>query len=277
MRNYLKLVNFELNRFLRIYVVLMAITIIGQMAAVIINSRHYLNEANEQINQNLMSVSTFIEQYGQMSFAAISRSGWFTGPILFCVAVLVIYVFFIWYRDWFGKNTFVYRLLMLPTDRLNVYLAKATTIFLFVLGLVSLQLILLPLENMLFQMMVPTDFRMDLTLQEMIRTFDDHGVLFPATITDFIIHYLLGFMAVFVVFTAIIFERSYRWKGIFFGVLYCIAAVSLFFAPGIIAIVMEKSYLYPIEYFFLQIILGLIVIGMSLWTSRFLLQNKITV
>ena len=31
----------------------------------------------------------------------------------------------------FGKNTFIYRLLMLPTNRLNIYLAKATTILLF--------------------------------------------------------------------------------------------------------------------------------------------------
>lgn len=277
MRNYLKLVNFELNRFIKIYVVLMAVTAVIQMAGVIVQSRRYLSEANEQINQNLMSVSSFIEQYGPISFAFISRTWWFIGPIIFCIAVLVIYVFFIWYRDWFGKNTFIYRLLMLPTDRLNIYLAKATTIFLMVLGLISLQLILLPIESTVFQMMIPTDFRVDFTLRQMIKTFDDFGILFPSTFADFVIHYLLGFIAVFVVFTAILFERSYKWKGILFGVLYCVGAVVVFFAPAIIAIILEKSYLYPIEYFFLQIILGLLVIGMSLWTSRFLLQKKITV
>lgn len=277
MRNYLKLVNFELNRFIKIYMILMAITIIVQMAGVIVQSRRYLSEANEQINQNLMSVSQFIEQSGQMSFAAISRSLWFIAPILFCIAVLVIYVFFIWYRDWFGKNTFVYRLLMLPTDRLNIYLAKATTIFLMVLGLISLQLILLPIENAVLQLMIPTDFRHDLTIKEMIKTFDDFGILFPGSLADFIIHYVIGFMAVFVVFTAILFERCYRWKGILYGVLYCATAVIVFLAPGIIAMILEKSYLYPIEYLVLEIILGLVVIGMSLWVSRYLLQNKITV
>ena len=37
----------------------------------------------------------------------------------------MIYVFFIWYRDWLGKYTFAYRLLMLPTTRINIYFAKA--------------------------------------------------------------------------------------------------------------------------------------------------------
>ena len=85
--------------------------------------------------------------HGTMSFLNISKSVWFMGPIIVCGVTLIIYVFFIWYRDWLGKNTFSYRLLMLPTARINVYLAKATTILLYVLGLVALQLLLLPIEG----------------------------------------------------------------------------------------------------------------------------------
>ena len=84
-----------------------------------------------------MPKETFIEQYGTLSFFDITQSTWFIGPIALCIAMLIIYVFFIWYRDWLGKNTFIYRLLMLPTNRLNIYLAKATTILLFILGLVG--------------------------------------------------------------------------------------------------------------------------------------------
>ena len=54
-----------------------------------------------------------------------------------CIVALIFYCFIIWYRDWFGKNTFAYRLLMLPTSRLNLYIAKATTILLFILGLLA--------------------------------------------------------------------------------------------------------------------------------------------
>ena len=44
---------------------------------------------------------------------------------------------------------------MLPTARMNIYLAKATTILLFVLGLVALQLLLFPVEGQVLQWMVP--------------------------------------------------------------------------------------------------------------------------
>lgn len=277
MKNYLKLVNFELNRFFKIYAVLIFITIVSQIAGVIFISRHYLSSANEEIHRNFMSIQEFLQVYGKISFTWITTSEWFVFPILFCIAVLVIYVFFIWYRDWFGKNTFIYRLLMLPTDRLNIYLAKATTIFIMVLGLVALQMILLPLETMIFQMMIPIDFRMDLPLRDIIRSFDDHRVLFPATFLDFVIHYGLGLISVFVVFTAILFERCFKWKGIIIGILYCIGAVTLFFLPGIIILITENSYLYPIEVFILEVVLAIIIMVMSIWISRYLLQNKITV
>ena len=87
---------------------------------------------------------------------------------MLCVVVLIIYVFFIWYRDWLGKNTFSYRLFMLPTARIHVYLAKATTILLFVLGLVALQLLLLPVESQVLQWMVPNEFRTDLSINKLL-------------------------------------------------------------------------------------------------------------
>ena len=53
------------------------------------------------------------------------------GPIALCVVVLIIYVFFIWYRDWLGKNTFIYRLLMLPTARIQCLFSKGDNDFTF--------------------------------------------------------------------------------------------------------------------------------------------------
>src|SRR5699024_11106150 len=98
---------------------------------------------NQAIYEDGMSQASFIEQFGQFSFYDFGMSLWFVGPIALSIVVLLIYVFFIWYRDWFAKNTFIYRLLTLPTARLNVYLSNAPTIFLMVLELVALQLILI--------------------------------------------------------------------------------------------------------------------------------------
>src|SRR3954469_20701758 len=166
MNRYLKLVHFEWSRFFKIYLVLIGITVLFQIIAVITEAKTYLNRANDQIYKELIPKAQFIEDYGTFSFFEVTNSVWFLGPIALCIAALIIYVFFIWYRDWLGKNTFSYRLLMLPTARINVYLAKATTILLYVLGLVALQLLLLPIEVQVLKWMVPSEFRSDLSINE---------------------------------------------------------------------------------------------------------------
>jgi len=277
MNRYLKLVNFEVNRFLKLYVVLLGMTILSQIIGVIVESRIYLNRANKFIYEDLMPMNEFIEQQGTMSFLNFSRTAWFIGPIMACGVVLIIYVFFIWYRDWFGKNTFSYRLLMLPTARINIYFAKATAILLFVLGLVALQLVLLPIESQVLRWMVPSEFRTDFSIYEIIINSNDLSILFPTTFMEFFLYYAGGLAAVFIVFTVILFERSFRIKGIIYGILYCVASLLLFFAPIFVNEFILKSYFYPMELFFLELAAGLVVVACTIWIGNFLLKNKIRV
>ncbi|MBP2079295.1 hypothetical protein [Oceanobacillus polygoni] len=277
MNRYLKLVNFELGRFMKIYIALIGITIVSQLAAVIISSKSYLNNANQAIHVDRMTIEAFVEQYGKMSFNNVTNSILFFGPIALCVVTLLIYTLFIWYRDWFGKNTFIYRLLMLPTARLNVYFAKATAIFLFVLGLIALQLVLLPVERLLLQKMVPVDLRLDMTINEMIRYFDQIGVMIPNSFIEFVLHYGIGFVAVFVIFTIIMLERCFRLKGIFLGIGYGVLAFIVFFLPVFIQEFILFNYFYPAEIFVLMILTGLIVGTGSIWVSNYLLTKKIRV
>ena len=147
------------------------------------------------------------------------------GPIALCVAVLIIYVFFIWYRDWLGKNTFSLSFVDVANELdINIYLAKATTILLFVLGLVALQLLLFPVEGQVLQWMVPTEFRTDLSIYEITKV-ELFKYIFPtALLLNLFFIMVAGMIAVFIVFTAILFERSFRLKGIIYGILYCAAS-----------------------------------------------------
>ncbi|SEQ73591.1 hypothetical protein SAMN05216232_3193 [Virgibacillus subterraneus] len=276
MNRYLKLVNFELGRFIKVYLVLIVITIIVQVTGIIVKANEYLAQADKAIYEDLMPQSQFIEQYGQMSFLNFARSLWFMGPIALCAAALAFYIFLIWYRDWFGKNTFIYRLLMLPTARINVFFAKATSIFLMVLGLVSVQLILLPLESTILKWVVPTDFRVDLALSEIIK-FDYLAILVPQSFIEFILYYGAGFMVVSVLFTAILFERSYKWKGILMGIGYTLLSIVIFAMPVLLMIVFNQDYLYPLEMLAVETFLGIVVLAASIWMSDFLLKKKVTV
>ncbi|BAQ09140.1 hypothetical protein OXB_0668 [Bacillus sp. OxB-1] len=276
MNRYLKLINFEFIRFLKLYLVLIGLTILTQVTGVIVEAQLYVNRANEMIYKEFMPKSEFIESYGPMSFFNITQTAWFMGPIVVSGVILVIYVFFIWYRDWLGKNTFSYRLFMLPTARIHIYLAKATTILLYVLGLVALQLVLLPIEIQVLQWMVPSEFRTDLSVSE-ITNINNLNVLFPNTFIEFILYYGSGIAAVCIVFTAILFERSYRLKGIVYGLLYCGVSLFVFFAPILVNEFMLKSYFYPKELFFMELTAGLLVLACAIWIGHFLMKNKVRV
>ncbi|MBU5467633.1 hypothetical protein KQI49_12470 [Virgibacillus sp. MSJ-26] len=277
MSNYLKLVNFELNRFIKLYMVLIGVTIVSQLVGAVLVSRRYLKDVNQAIYEDGMSQSSFIEQFGQFSFYDFGMSLWFVGPIALSIVVLLIYVFFIWYRDWFAKNTFIYRLLTLPTARLNVYLSKATTIFLMVLGLVALQLILIPIESRVLEWMVPLDFRNDLSLDQIIEQLHVMSVLIPQSILQFIRNFGIGFMSVFIVFTAILLERSFKWKGILLGILYGAFTIGLYVLPGVLESLISPGYFYQSEKFFIAIAMVVIISSLSIWLGRLLLKYKVTV
>lgn len=277
MKSYLKLVNFEFNRFAKIFAVLLGITLVVQIAGVIVLSKMYLNMANEKIYEELMPKAEFLSNYGEMSFLSVTRSVWFLGPIALCIAGVGFYIFLIWYRDWFGKNTFIYRLLMLPTTRLNVFYAKITNILLATFGFVAFQLILIPIETTVFKWMLPKEFRVDMNVKEIVSSMPELNILFPNSFLECILYYGAGLMVVSILFTAILFERSFRWKGIFVGILYSLVAVAVFMSPLLLQEFVLNGFFYPIELFVLELVMGVIALVGSIWMSGFLLKNKITV
>src|SRR5699024_4816804 len=277
MNRYVKLVNFEFNRVLKIFAVLLAITLISQIIGVIVRAKSYVNEANRAIYQDKIPKADFILQHGYMSFKQVITSVWFLGPIALCIAAVAFYIFLIWYRDWFGKNTFIYRLLMLPTARLNVFLAKITTILTMTLGFVAFQLIIFPLEVTILKWMVPKEFRIDMGISQLVGSLRELQILFPLSFFEFVLYYGAGLIVVSILFTVILFERSYRLKGIGMGIVYCLVALAVFLSPVLILDFLSIDCFYPIERLAFKIVAGLIVLIGSIWTSKFLLTKKITV
>ncbi|RFA31952.1 hypothetical protein CAI16_19475 [Virgibacillus dokdonensis] len=274
MKSYFRLTEFELGRFFTFYLVLIGLTIVSQIIGVIVVSKEYMNEANKMIYQEGLSKQAFIDQQGMISLADWANSKLFLAPIAVCAVTLLIYMFLIWYRDWLGKNTFIYRLLMLPTQRIHLFFAKATTIFMMVLGLVALQAFLIYIAGIVLEWMVPNEFMQAMGVSEVSFTAMHLYMILPATFTEFVLYYGTGFMLVFVFFTAILIERSYRWKGLLFAIGYVAVATAMFMSLIFLRDVLP---LYPVEWLILQIILGIIVTASSIFMSHYLLTKKITV
>ncbi|MBO0998798.1 hypothetical protein IOC57_13755 [Bacillus sp. SD075] len=277
MMRYIKLLNFEINRFSKIYLSLLLITLVSQFAGVILVTKSLLHDARDTMSKERLSEAAYITNYGGIDFTHIANTLLFVGPIALSAVALIFYIFLIWYRDWFGKNTFIYRLLMLPTSRLSIYLSKATAIFLMVLGLIAFQLIILPMENALFNSYVPEALlNMEMSTSTITEFSPILALIIPSTFTQFLISYGIGLMIMSILFTAIMLERSFRIKGIIMGLLYCGIATVLFLAP---VLVMEIGdfYFYPKELFGLLLALGIIVTGISIWLGSWLLKNRVTV
>lgn len=277
MMRYIKLVNFEINRFSKIYISLLLITLVSQLVGVIIGTKSFLNRALDIMLEEKISEAAYVTNYGGIDFTQIANSLWFQGPIALSAVALVFYIFLIWYRDWFGKNTFIYRLLMLPTSRLSIYLSKATAIFLMVLGLIALQIIILPMENALFNSYVPESLlNTEMSTSSIVKMNSVLNLVIPSTFTQFLLSYGIGLMAMSILFTAIMFERSFRIKGIILGLVFTGIASALFLAPVFI-MASESFYFYPNELFGIMTALGIIVTGLSIWLGSWLLKNRVTV
>ncbi|WP_054708016.1 hypothetical protein [Bacillus sp. JCM 19041] len=124
----LKLLHFEMKRIWKAYVLLIFLVSAIQLISVWRSSRNRIADLEVSAQQQGLTVS----QLGQdFSFdgAELFNSLPIIGSIMLSVAVLLIYMLLIWYRDWFGKNTVIYRLLMLPANRASLYFAKLITIF----------------------------------------------------------------------------------------------------------------------------------------------------
>ncbi|GAV12989.1 hypothetical protein [Paenibacillus sp. NAIST15-1] len=272
MNRYLKLVHMEIYRFRYILASLMVVTMVCQFSSFILTIKDALAfKAKNGMGYDdigLPDILTF-------PWAILKTKEWFFLPILLSITVLVLYTLLIWYRDWFGRSTFIYRLLMLPTKRWMLYVSKLTAIIMFVFSMIAFQLVLLVGENMIFKAMVPAELRADSTFVEAISMNEALKMLLPKQFEQFIYCYGLGIVAVMVIFTAVLLERSYRRIGVLYAFAYFAGSAILVVYP--ILFLRMDGYWYPIEIFGMHLGACLLVAVISGCLGFWLLRKKITV
>lgn len=274
MNHYIKLVNFEVKRFSKLFLSLIIAVVAAQITGAIITSLHYVDNAEKTMLREQMTVSDYIQNYGAYSMQNFLFSEYFILSVVFAAALLMIYVFFIWYRDWLGKSSVIYRLLMLPTARLNVYFAKFTTILLFVFGLLGIQIILLEVVKQIIRSIVPEQLHLDQSIIYMYSS-DVLEILYPNSPLQFIFYYGLGAALIAIIFTAILFERSYQLKGIFFAMIYIVISVIVIMLPVIVQKITD--YFYLNEIVLMTIGSSILAIALAVYLADYLLRRKINV
>lgn len=277
MKHYWKLVNFEFDRVAKGYGSLLLFTILTQIATVFFVARSYMKNIQDLIFTQQITEKAALEQVGRIDMLNVTRTAWFNAPIALVIATLLLYCLFIWYRDWLGKNTFIYRLLMLPVNRMALFFSKLTVIFVAVLGLIGTQLILLSLESKLLAMLVPAAYRTTMSLIEIITFSEILSIVIPSTFIHFLVIYGVGFLAVIVLFTGIVMERSFQFKGLLMAGMYALFSGFMLLLPVLLEATAQKALFYPSELFLLTNGIGIILTALSFTLSHYLLNHKITV
>lgn len=272
MKNYLKLVNFEWNRFANLFFGLILVVFILQLGLTLFQTvifRQYMPKISAA------DVGA-IDIYDKFSILNVADSFTYLLTIVAGVVGLMFYLFFIWYRDWFARTSFAYRLLTLPVSRMSIFFAKLTTVAMSILGFLAFQLIFIKLFQILIKAMIPLNYRIDFNLIEVIRSSIYLEFFYPNHMSAALLKSGIGLILIVIIFTMILIERSYRWVGILYAVVYGVLNVLIAALPLFIQWI-SKEWFYRIELLWMEMGILLVLLLCGIFLSHFLINRKISV
>lgn len=278
MNHFFRLLNFEFERLSKFLFTLMTVTAVSQLFGFLLLSRSYVGRVNRLRQQQNFTVEQILQSEGVFTITNVFDTLWTYGPLALCIIGLLFYSFFIWYRDWFGENTFIYRLLMLPINRIYIFFTKLITLFIAIFSLLTFQIGIVFIGQPILSLLVPNDFFQQLSIQEIIQSNFLLQLFLPNEGVLFFLSYGAGLLFLIVVFTAILIERSYRIRGIFYGIVYGVFSLLLLLSTITI------NYWNPIPFEFysseavkLTIGTGIIIGIFSLAVSNRLINRRLTI
>lgn len=274
MNKLVKMIDVEIKRVWKVFAVL-----IGLISAVQIIFTLY-STVREMNMIDLAGLT--LEEYGKYNHKLDFLRLYYdkTGAFLMMLfaSVMLIYIIFIWYREWFGKNSTIYRLLMLPTKRIYIYLSKLITVIAVFLSGVVAQLVTVVVCYISYVMIVPIEVRATKTLFQAILEDPLLHLLFPNNLTVLLFIYSVGILSIMIIFTGILFERSYGIKGIIIGMMYSVLSIVIAFAPlHLINILNLTLWIYEPLTPIVTICTIIITILSTGWMGNYLLNYKVTV
>ncbi|MER2063095.1 MAG: hypothetical protein ABS873_00460 [Alkalibacterium sp.] len=274
----LKLTNFELERLSKFLFTLMGLTLLINLVGYIYTPMKFMRKVNAYIAQNSATPQQALDTFGRFSFYDVTQTLWIAGPIAIGVSGLLLYSVFIWYREWFGKNTFAYRLLMLPVSRMTLYFSKLMTLFIGIFTLIATQMISLFIGYPIVSAIIESAYAAEIGLMDAVQMNFLFFYLFPLDLGYFLVINAVGLILLLVLFTVILMERSFAVKGIMLGIGYAICSLAVILFPLFLPDLMKNNYiLYDSELLIIEIFLIAVVGAVSLVLSCHLINKKITV
>lgn len=271
MIKFIRLLEFELGRFLRFLIPAIVLSAVIQFIALFDTITNYNAYLKESLESNV--------PMQQFSMHDVTGSGLFPVAILIVPLLFVFYSLFTWYREWLGKNTFIYRLLMLPINRMSIFFSKAITFLIGGLLAFLTQFGLYAIIFVIFENAIQPEYFTALNIHNVQPPYEMIQLtLFPTTSFEFLHIYGFAFAALLALFTAILMERSFSVKGAIGGIIYFIAYfVGYFYISALNSIDSMPWIIKPSHIFLMQGAYVLLMMVISALISHLLLKNKVRV
>lgn len=274
MKKFISLLSFEMNRFLRFLLPTLAVVAGLQIFTALTKIFSYNSEL-----EKMLARGESLELYPDFTVQDITGSTLFEFSIILIFLVFVFYSFFTWYREWLGKNTFIYRLLMLPTNRSYIVLTKSLVFMIGGLLAFAFQFGMYFVHLNLAEWLVTSSFYDAYNIHNVIPFYSlIQPALFPNSLFEFVRNYSFAFAALLSLCTGILIERSFGLKGLFIGAAYFFG----FF--GVYGLLMAGLYsssfsidLRPSQIELLLVAYQFVAIGLGYIISTLLLKKTVKV
>ncbi len=274
MNKILNLYNIEFKRIYKLYFALIGMVFIANLVGVAISIKNSVERISLDNNlpMNVNSLKTNIGYDFINTFTV--NDVYIYGSVILGVAVLMclLYALIIWYRDYYSRSKTIYTLLCLPQPRFNIYLSKLITVVVMIYGIIASQLLFwyidLNIVKHLGGIQSPGFVNV---FKNMMHTYEGVNIVSP-NIVEFLMVDVIGvILAVVVVFTAVLIERSIKKVGIILGISYiALSIVGYFYLFGV-----SNEFLLNLLYVHIGYYIFLFIISLGL--SYYMINKKISV
>lgn len=263
MNRILTLYNIEFKRIYKLYFLLIGTLFIANLAGVMKtlydSVKRISLENNLPMNIDILKTNlgySFINEftkndiyvYGSMALGV---------AILFCL----LYATIIWYRDYYSKSKTIYTLLSLPQPRFNIYLAKLIMVIVMIYGVIACQFLFWYIDLNIIKILAGISSpNFANVYSNMMQSVNQINVVSPYLL-DFLMIDLFGvILAVVVIFTGVLIERSFKKVGVLLGVGYIlITIIGYVFIIGLDSGILGNLLLNHIMYYIVLLMVSILI------------------
>lgn len=263
MNKILTLYNIEFKRIYKLYFLLIGTLLIANLAGVMKtlydSVKRISLENNLPMNMDILKTNlgySFVNEftkndiyvYGSMALGV---------AILFCL----LYATIIWYRDYYSKSKTIYTLLSLPQPKFNIYLAKLIMVLVMIYGVIACQFLFWYIDLNIIKIFAGISSpNFANVYSNMMQPVNQINVVSPYLL-DFLMIDLFGIiLAVVVIFTGVLIERSFKKVGVLLGIGYIlITIIGYVFIIGLDSGILGNLLLNHIMYYILLLMVSILI------------------